>query len=198
MIPPRQPVSTPIAKAGQRRDLEGERLGRAISREGGEAGRVEPEQGPGRPEPRRQQPDDRRRAEADEQGDIVVHPEDRRADQQVAHGAAADPGHHREEDEGDEGLLLLRRQHRPRRREHRGAGEVEEVEDRAERVGESRREAWPALSTSFQRKLESSCVSMDPSLRWGDEARQTWIGLPVTAIAASLTASECVGWAWQV
>ena len=27
---------------------------------------------------------------------------------------------------------------------------------------------------------------------------QTWIGLPVTAIAASLTASEWVGWAWQV
>jgi hypothetical protein len=27
---------------------------------------------------------------------------------------------------------------------------------------------------------------------------QTWIGLPVTAIAASLIASECVGWAWQV
>ena len=27
---------------------------------------------------------------------------------------------------------------------------------------------------------------------------QTWIGLPVTAIAASLSASVCVGWAWQV
>jgi len=27
---------------------------------------------------------------------------------------------------------------------------------------------------------------------------QMWIGLPVTAIAASLIASECVGWAWQV
>ena len=25
-----------------------------------------------------------------------------------------------------------------------------------------------------------------------------WIGLPVTAIAASLSASEWVGWAWQV
>ena len=25
-----------------------------------------------------------------------------------------------------------------------------------------------------------------------------WIGLPVTAIAASFTASEWVGWAWQV
>lgn len=25
-----------------------------------------------------------------------------------------------------------------------------------------------------------------------------WIGLPVTAIAASLIASLCVGWAWQV
>ena len=27
---------------------------------------------------------------------------------------------------------------------------------------------------------------------------QTWIGLPVTAIAASFIASEWVGWAWQV
>ncbi len=27
---------------------------------------------------------------------------------------------------------------------------------------------------------------------------QAWIGFPVTAIAASLIASECVGWAWQV
>jgi hypothetical protein len=27
---------------------------------------------------------------------------------------------------------------------------------------------------------------------------QIWIGLPVTAIAASFTASEWVGWAWQV
>ena len=27
---------------------------------------------------------------------------------------------------------------------------------------------------------------------------QIWMGLPRTAIAASLTASECVGWAWQV
>jgi hypothetical protein len=26
---------------------------------------------------------------------------------------------------------------------------------------------------------------------------QMWIGFPVTAIPASLTASECVGWAWQ-
>ena len=28
--------------------------------------------------------------------------------------------------------------------------------------------------------------------------RQMWMGFPVTAIAASLIASECVGWAWQV
>jgi hypothetical protein len=27
---------------------------------------------------------------------------------------------------------------------------------------------------------------------------QMWIGFPVTAIAASFTASEWVGWAWQV
>ena len=27
---------------------------------------------------------------------------------------------------------------------------------------------------------------------------QMWIGFPVTAIAASLSASEWVGWAWQV
>ena len=31
-----------------------------------------------------------------------------------------------------------------------------------------------------------------------DDGRQMWIGLPVTAIAASFSASECVGWAWQV
>ena len=29
-------------------------------------------------------------------------------------------------------------------------------------------------------------------------AHQMWIGLPCTAIAASFTASLCVGWAWQV
>ena len=120
----------------QRRQAEGERLGRAIGRESGEPGRVEPEQCPGRPEPLREQPDERGRAEADQKGDIVVHPEDRRADQQIAHGAAADPGHNGEEDEGDEGLPLLRRKHRPRRREHRDARQVEQVEDRAERGGE--------------------------------------------------------------
>src|SRR5690606_6325160 len=30
------------------------------------------------------------------------------------------------------------------------------------------------------------------------EMAQIWIGLPATAIAASLSASESVGWAWQV
>ena len=32
----------------------------------------------------------------------------------------------------------------------------------------------------------------------GAFARQMWMGLPRTAIAASLMASECVGCAWQV
>ena len=30
------------------------------------------------------------------------------------------------------------------------------------------------------------------------QAGQMWIGFPVTAIAASFSASLCVGWAWQV
>jgi hypothetical protein len=62
--------------------------------------------------------------------------EDRRADQQVAHRAAADAGHHREEDESDQSLLLHRREQRARQREHGDARHVEEIEDRAEGGGE--------------------------------------------------------------
>ncbi|TMJ18310.1 MAG: hypothetical protein E6G92_00160 [Alphaproteobacteria bacterium] len=48
----------------------------------------------------------------------------------------------------------------------------------------------------------SSEEQRDSRFRGNDGAvatpRQIWIGLPVTAIAASLTASLWVGWAWQV
>src|SRR3546814_940882 len=47
----------------------------------------------------------------------ILHPEDRRADQKIAHGAAADPGDEREKGERDEGLPA------PSRRQRTGCGE---------------------------------------------------------------------------
>ncbi len=46
-------------------------------------------------------------------------PEYRRADQEVAHRPAADPGDEREKAEGDERLPLARGEQRARNREHR-------------------------------------------------------------------------------
>ena len=63
---------------------------------------------------------------------LVADPEHRRADQQVAHGAAADPGDDREEDEGDERLLLLRREQGAGNGEHRDPDIIEQDQ----RVGE--------------------------------------------------------------
>ena len=48
--------------------------------------------------------------------------------------------------------------------------------------------------TSYQMKRQSLSSSFE-----GIQIRyQIWIGLPVTAIAASFSASAWVGWAWQV
>ena len=79
------------------------------------------------------QPDGDRGAEADQQDRILVDPEDRRADQQVAHRAAADAGDHREEAEGDQGLPALGREQGAGQREDGDAGEVEPFQHRAER-----------------------------------------------------------------
>ncbi len=60
-----------------------------------------------------------------------MHPEYRRADQQVTHCAPANTGDHREEDEGHQRLLLFRGKQRARHREY---GDADIVED-DERVG---------------------------------------------------------------
>ena len=86
-----------------------------------------------------------------------MHPEDRRADQEVAHRAAADAGHHREEDEGDERLLLHRREQRAGQSEDGDPRHVEKVEDRAESGGEMGGRHGSYHITSFQRKLEIHC-----------------------------------------
>src|SRR3546814_7431112 len=59
----------------------------------------------------------KRDAEAHQCVQPILHPEDRRADQKIAHGAAADPGDEREKGERDEGLPA------PSRRQRTGCGE---------------------------------------------------------------------------
>src|SRR3546814_19169185 len=54
----------------------------------------------------------KRGAEAHQCGQPILHPEDRRADQKIAHGAAADPGDEREKGERDEGLPAPSRRQR--------------------------------------------------------------------------------------
>ena len=105
-------------EGGNREHAEAQRLGGAIGGVSPKPGGVEPQQRLAREAGAAGEPDEQRSADADQEGRVGVDPEDRRADQKIAQGAAADAGDDREEDEGDERLALFRGEQRARNREH--------------------------------------------------------------------------------
>ena len=122
-------------EGGDRGDSEAQGLGRAVGRVSGEAGGVEPDQGPAAPFLLRGQPHAQSGEDADQQGPVGVDPEHRCADQQVADGAAADTGNGREEDERDDGLLFLRGEEGARDREHRNSEIIDQLQGLGQRCG---------------------------------------------------------------
>lgn len=61
-----------------------------------------------------------------------------------------------------------------------------------------RRVAFDKLRLSGTKESSSNHAHPEPVEGFRTTVDQIWMGLPVTPIAASLTASEWVGWAWQV
>jgi hypothetical protein len=59
---------------------------------------------------------------------------------------------------------------------------------------EARNDGWIATAPAEPRN--DGWIATAPAEPRNDS--YMWIGFPVTAIAASLSASLCVGWAWQV
>ncbi|VXD04641.1 hypothetical protein SPHINGOT1_50008 [Sphingomonas sp. T1] len=125
----------PHQHGGHGRHAIAERLGRTEHRIGGEPDRIEPAQRLVAPPAFGRDPDHQRDDQAHAGGARVVHPEDRRIDQQVAHRAPADPGDQPEEDRGDDGLPALGRSERARGGEHREPGEIEPARSGGKDVG---------------------------------------------------------------
>ena len=69
--------------------------------------------------------------------------------------------------------------------------------DRDVRRGQARGAESPGPCRRSTGCRGGAAVGLGAGSRRG-RRRHMWIGLPRTAIAASLSASECVGWAWQV
>jgi hypothetical protein len=96
-----------------------------------------------------------------------------------------------EEIVGEEGMSAAEREQARLARERERA-EAERARERERR--NLRRAAAEQAAAGPDRGSAALAEMLVPNVR----PIQMWIGLPVTAIAASFIASEWVGWAWQV